>query len=158
MHEQNIEETKKELNRQLERIDELLFYVGDDDHIRLMDDLKTNIRKLTESKPTETNTTDIGELKKSVEELKPLMGDAFNDLSVQVAFKEGYNKAVDALAPHLQQSKSSELRGFVNWVFDLRDTEESDPLQLDMLKRNIKNLSDEYLKSKQLSNSSEGKE
>ena len=31
---------------------------------------------------------------KSVEELLPIMGDAYKDLSVQVAFKEGYNAAV----------------------------------------------------------------
>lgn len=33
--------------------------------------------------------------RKSVDELKEIMGDAYNDLSVQVAFKEGYNKAND---------------------------------------------------------------
>lgn len=32
--------------------------------------------------------------KKSVEELRAVMGNAFMDLSVQVAFKEGYNEAI----------------------------------------------------------------
>lgn len=32
--------------------------------------------------------------KKSVEELRAVMGNAFMDLSVQVAFKEGYNQAI----------------------------------------------------------------
>jgi hypothetical protein len=36
--------------------------------------------------------------KKSVEELKPIMGEAYTDLSVQVAFKEGYNKAIELLS------------------------------------------------------------
>lgn len=31
---------------------------------------------------------------KSVEELLPIMGPAYKDLSVQVAYKEGYNAAV----------------------------------------------------------------
>lgn len=36
----------------------------------------------------------IKDRKKSVEELLPIMGEAYNELSVQVAFKEGYNKAL----------------------------------------------------------------
>lgn len=35
----------------------------------------------------------IGE-RKSVEELKEKMGSAYNDLSVQVAYKEGYNQHI----------------------------------------------------------------
>lgn len=33
---------------------------------------------------------------RSVEELLPVMGKAYTDLSVQVAYKEGYNKALQA--------------------------------------------------------------
>ena len=46
--------------------------------------------------------------RKSVEELKYRMGEAYyGDLSVQVAYKEGYNRAVDEHLSLLQQAKEA---------------------------------------------------
>lgn len=35
--------------------------------------------------------------KKSVDELKPVMPKSFQDTSVQVAYKEGYNRAIEEI-------------------------------------------------------------
>jgi hypothetical protein len=43
--------------------------------------------------------------KKSVEELLPIMGSAYNDLSVQVAYKEGYNRAISELQDAYKRGK-----------------------------------------------------
>jgi hypothetical protein len=52
---------------------------------------------MTQPHPT---TVDKDEKRKSVEELKPLMPEAFNgNLSLEVAFKEGYNTAINSLHP-----------------------------------------------------------
>lgn len=40
--------------------------------------------------------------KASVDELKETMGPAYNDLSVQVAYKEGFNKAIEAMEDRLK--------------------------------------------------------
>lgn len=43
------------------------------------------------------NKIETWSMKKSVEELKEIMGSAYNDFSVKVAFKEGYNAAKQEL-------------------------------------------------------------
>ena len=42
---------------------------------------------------------------KSVKELLPIMGRAYKDISVQVAYKEGYNQAIKELTNKLCQNK-----------------------------------------------------
>ena len=41
-----------------------------------------------------TEFHDIIPQEKSIKELKPQMGSIYNELDVQVAYKEGYNKAI----------------------------------------------------------------
>jgi len=41
---------------------------------------------------------------KSVEELLPIMGESYGDLSVQVAYKEGYNKAISQVQKKVEEA------------------------------------------------------
>lgn len=40
--------------------------------------------------------------RKSVDELKSKMGEAYNDLSVQFAYKEGYNKSIEDILNYIE--------------------------------------------------------
>jgi uncharacterized protein YjgD (DUF1641 family) len=53
---------------------------------------------------------------KSVEELLPVMGDSYKEMSVQVAFKEGYNKAMKIASTLIQESNREAVEGLVGWT------------------------------------------